>query len=76
MAIRKHVRWNGQYNEGFIDLGTDMNDDSRPVATEVLMFLVVPLNAVRKLPITYFLTNRFSADVKANIVVEAINRLY
>jgi hypothetical protein len=70
MAIRKHVRWNGQYNDGFVDKGTEINDDSLPVATEALMFL----NAVWKLPVAYFLTDGLSADVKANIVLDAIER--
>ena len=40
------MQWNGHYNAGFDDLAADMNDDSLPVATEALMFLIVPLNAV------------------------------
>lgn len=75
MSIRKHVQWNGKENEGFVDVGTSIDDDSLPVASEVLLFLVVPLNAVWKLPIAYFLIDGMSADVKCNLVLEAISRL-
>jgi len=57
-------------------LGTQLDDDSLPVATEALLFLVVPLDAVWKIPIAYFLTDGLSADVKANLVTEAISRLH
>lgn len=40
MSIRKHVQWNGTETVGFIDLGTGLDDSSRPVATEVLMFII------------------------------------
>jgi DNA transposase THAP9 len=48
MSIRKHVRWNGKDNEGFIDLGTQVDDDSLLVAIEALLFLVVPREAAWK----------------------------
>src|SRR5688572_2750174 len=76
MSIRKHVQWNGKENIGFVDLGTGIDDDSMPVATEVLMFIVVPLNAAWKLPVAYFLIDGLAADVKSNLVLEAINRLH
>ncbi len=76
MSIRKHVQWNGTETVGFIDLGTGLDDSSRPVATEVLMFIIVPLNSVWKMPIAYFLTDGLTADVKLNLVVESIKRLH
>jgi hypothetical protein len=76
MSIRKHVQWNGKEMEGFVDLGTQVDDNSLPVATEVLMFIIVPLNATWKLPVAYFVTDGLTADVKCNLVTEAICRLY
>ena len=57
-------------------MGTQVYDDSLPVATEALLLLVVPLDAVWKIPTAYSLTDGLSADVKANLVTEAISRLY
>jgi hypothetical protein len=76
MSIRKHIRWNGKENEGFIDLGTKLDDDSVPVAGEVLLFIVVPLSATWKLPVAYFLIDGMTADVKASLITEAIIRLH
>jgi len=76
MSIRRHVQWDGTRNIGFIDLGTEMDDDSLPVATEVLMFLVVPINAAWKMPVAYFLIDGLTAEVKANLLTEVITRLY
>ena len=52
-----------------------MDSDGLPVATEVLMFIIVSLNVAWKMPIAYFLVDRLNADVKSNLVIEAINRL-
>jgi DNA transposase THAP9 len=76
LSIRKQVQWNGKENIGFVSQGTGLDDDSLPLATEVLMFIVTPLNSVWKIPIAYFLTNGLSANDKANLVREAIVRLY
>ena len=37
MAIRKHVEWDGKRFHGFVDLGTGINDDSLPPATDALV---------------------------------------
>ena len=66
MSIRKHIHWNGMENEGYVDLGTQVDDNSVPVATEVLMFIVTPLNSVWKLPIAYFCIDGLSSDVKCS----------
>ncbi len=38
-----------------------MDDDSLPVAKEVLAFIVVSVNEIYKLPVGYFLIPRFGA---------------
>ena len=76
MSIRKHLQWNGEELEGFVDYGTQIADDSLPVASEVLLFMVVSLHKKWKLPIAYFLSNGLSADEKCNLVTEAISRLH
>ena len=76
MSIRKHLQWNGEELEGFVDYGTQIADDSLPVASEVLLFMVVSLHKNWKLPIAYFLSNGLSADEKCNLVTEAISRLH
>ena len=41
MAIRQHVEWDGNKYHGFIDMGTEVDDDCLPVAKEALTFMVV-----------------------------------
>ena len=76
MAIRKYVQWNGKEIVGFIDLGNGVDDNSLPVASEVLMFIIVPLDAGWKISIPYFLIDGLTADVKCNLLLEDITRLY
>ena len=76
VSIRKQVQWNGREYVGFVNLGTCIDDDSLPLATEVLMFIVTPLNSVWKIPVAYFSIDGLSEDVKANLVHEALVRLY
>ena len=38
-----------------MNLGQNLDDDSLPVATNVLVFLLVPLNAHWKVPVAYYL---------------------
>ena len=41
MSTRKHVQWDGKKYRGFVDLGTDIDDDLLPEATEALVFMAV-----------------------------------
>ena len=41
MSIRKHVEWDGKQFRGYVDLGTGINDDSLPEATDALVFMAV-----------------------------------
>ena len=66
MAIRKQVEWDGKKYHGYIDMGTELNDDSIPVAREALTFMIVSLNASWKLPVGYFLISGLGAKEKGN----------
>ena len=58
MSIKKHIESDGKGNyHGFIDMGTELNDDSLPVAKEALVFMVNAVNQSWKLPVGYFLRN-------------------
>ena len=40
MAIKKHIQWDGNKCHGYVDLGTECDEDTNPVATEALVFMV------------------------------------
>ena len=58
MAIRQHVEWTGSTFRGCVDVGNAICDDSAPVATEVLVFMLVSLADNWKIPIGYFFYQR------------------
>ena len=37
MSIRKHVQWDGKKYRGFVDLGTDIDDESLPKPLDCLL---------------------------------------
>ena len=75
MAIRKHVSWDGKKVRGYVDIGTEISDDSTPVATEALVLMVVCLNKHWKIPVGYFLINGMSGEERANLVKQCISKL-
>ena len=76
MAIRKHVEWDGKRFRGFVDLGTGINDDSLPPATDALVYMAVSLNSNWKVPCGYFLVNGLTGNEKAGLTKECIAKLH
>lgn len=54
---------------GYVDygIGTEHTDTAEQ-ATDAPVFMVVPINSKGKLPIAYYLTNKYSGEEKAEIV--------
>ena len=77
MSIRKHVEWDGKRYRGFVDLGTNINDDdSLPEATDALVFMAVSVNSNWKVPCGYFLVAGLTGEQKANLTKECIIKLH
>lgn len=49
-------------------MGTDLDDDTLPVAEEALMFLLVAVNEHWKMPVGYFLIDGLSALEHCSLV--------
>ena len=75
MAIKKHIQWDGERFHGYVDIGTEFEDDANPVATEALIFMIVPLNSNWKLPVGYFLIHGLSGCDRANLVKQCLEKL-
>ena len=54
MAIKQQIEWDGKNFVGFVDIGSGVDDDTAPVATEALVLLVVSLNGHLKVPVGFF----------------------
>ena len=75
MTIRKHVEWDGKRFCGFVDVGTDIEDDSAPVANEALVFMAVCLTEHWKIPLGYFFVSNMSGQERANLVKQCVMKL-
>ena len=76
MAIRKHVEWNGTKFVGYVDVGTDIDDDSVPITTEALVFMVVSLNSSWKVPTGYFFIDGLNGDERASLINPCLLKLH
>lgn len=76
MAIRQEVEWDGNKYHGFIDMGTELDDDCLPVAKEALTLMVVSHKSAFKVPVGYFLINGLGGIERSNLVLQALSELH
>lgn len=72
MALKKQIEHVGNKSWGYVDIGTNIQDDELVPAANVLVLMVVCVNGNWKLPIAYFFITSLSGKEKANIVKEAL----
>ena len=75
VAIRQQLEWDGKKYCGYIDMGTETDDDSLPLAKEALVFIVVAVNDHFKLPVGYFFINGLGALEKSNLIKQCLMKL-
>jgi len=75
MSIRKHVEWDGKQLRGHVDIGTGVQDDTVPPATEALVFMVVAVNSSWKLPFSPSSKKYATGKDKANLLQQCLCRL-
>lgn len=75
MSIKKHVQLVGNKVVGYVDLGTELSDDSLPEATNACVFMAVALNMRLKVPLGYFLIESLSGSERADLVKECLSRV-
>ena len=57
-------------------MGTELDDDSLPVARDALVFMVVSLNDRWKLPVGYFLIAGLGVSERRNLVMQGLEKLH
>lgn len=73
MSIRKETRYEHGKFTGFCDYGGLIAEDRNAVASEALVFLLVPLKGVSsQYPIGYFLVDKVNAEVQAELIKTAL----
>ncbi|VEN48280.1 unnamed protein product [Callosobruchus maculatus] len=73
IAIRKHLEWDGKKFHGYVNCGTNLNDDSNALAKEAFVIMLVCINGTWKLPVGYFLTDSLNGSQKHSIVSQCIH---
>ena len=78
MALPKGIVWNPKTKRyvGTINYGTAVPEVENDLATEALVFLIIGLKSHFKHPVTYFLQNKCSAVVHAQLIRDCISLLH
>lgn len=75
VAIRQHVEWDGKKYHGYIDMGTQLDSDTLPIAKNALTCMVVAVNDHWKLPVGYFLIDGLNGTERSNLVLKCLEKL-
>lgn len=76
MSIRKQVLWDKKKHVGYVDYAGIVDVDSKVLATEVLVTQIVSYAHKFKCPIEYFLANKTSSPIQAQLLKVALLKLY
>ena len=78
MALRKGIVWNPKTKQyvGTVDYGIASPEVEDDLATEALVFLIIGLKTHFKHPVAYFLQNKCSAAVQAELIRDCISLLH
>ncbi|KAL0149559.1 hypothetical protein M9458_055086 [Cirrhinus mrigala] len=60
---------------GYVDIGTKIESENIPIATEVLVLMVVCIHDHWKAPVAYFLTHGMTGSERATLVHQCILKL-
>ncbi|EZA48371.1 THAP domain-containing protein [Ooceraea biroi] len=76
MAIRQHIEYDGKQFVGYYDVGNNITNEECSIAKEALVFLVVGINELWKIPVAYFLINGINGEQKANLIIQCLSLLH
>ncbi|KAJ8706872.1 hypothetical protein PYW07_012950 [Mythimna separata] len=74
MALRHQSKWTGKKTEGVVDFGG--TTDSKVIATEAYVFLLVALNENWKLPVGYFFVKGISGETRAHLITSCLQKCF
>lgn len=76
MSIKEKVEYHGGECCGYVDLGTNIDNDAIPTARYALVLMVVCINDYWKIPISYYLINSLSSNERAGIIKKCLEELH
>lgn len=76
MSIRQYLEYSGKKYHGYVDFGSEIENDKTYIAKNALVFLFVCMNAAWKIPVGYFFNNGIDANQKSNLIEQCIRLLH
>ena len=76
MTIKQQIDWDGKKYYGFVDISTELDDDSLLVAREALVHMINTVNINWKLPVWYFLIAGLGSHEHVNLVQQCLAKLH
>lgn len=76
MATRKNLEFKFGRHHGRVDIGTDVEDETLPLAKEAFVVMAVGLNDSWKVPIAYFFIKSITSEMKRNLILTSVSKLY
>lgn len=70
------MEWDGKRFHGTINVGSNLNDDSAPLASEALVFHLVCINASWKIPVGYFFVSGLTGEQLSGLVKQCLSLLH
>ncbi|KAL0150623.1 hypothetical protein M9458_054040 [Cirrhinus mrigala] len=75
LQIKAAAAQAGKKMLGYVDIGTKIESENIPIATEVLVLMVVCIHDHWKAPVVYFLTHGMTGSERATLVRQCILKL-
>jgi len=77
MNIKKKIDWDGKESHGFVEVGTEKYiNNNLPLATQVLVVMLVCINDHFKIPIAYYFIHSLNGREKTNLISNILCELY
>lgn len=78
MSIRKQLVWEPKKDKysGNVEFGIADGPDSRDLASEVLVFMLVSLTKRFKCPVAFFYVNKINISILSSLLSSAVKKLH
>lgn len=76
MSIRKHIHFNGKEYIGFINFGTQIDNDELPLAKEAVVIMAIAINEHWKISVAYYFIDALTANDRANIITNVLRSIH
>ena len=76
MSIMQSFEMCGEQIMGYVDTGNGVEDDSLPLATNAVVFMLVAIHGSWKVPVAHFMIKSLTGKEQANLVTQCLLKLH